>query len=99
MKLKIVNKKKFTRMLVILGIIIIALFIGLNNTYSKGETKYKEEYIVNGDTLWSIAKKEANNNKYYEEKDIREIVQEIKNINNLGNQNLEIGQKIYIPII
>lgn len=98
MKLKIVDFKKFIRMIIIImSIIVISLFIGLTSTYSKGEVKYKEQYISTGDTLWSIAKYEANNNKYYEEKDIREIVQEIKNINNIGNKNLEIGQKILIP--
>ena len=46
MKLQIVNTKKFIRMLFIIVIIGgIVLFIGLKNTYSKGEIKYREEYI------------------------------------------------------
>jgi len=100
MNLKIVNIRKFIRGITsIIAIALIVLFIGLNNTYSKGEIKYKEEYIVTGDTLWSIANNEAKINKYYEQKDIRIIIQEIKSINNIGNKNLEIGQKILIPTI
>lgn len=96
--MKIVNKKKFIRSFIIVTIsVIILLFIGLNNTYSKGETKYKEEYIYAGDTLWSIAEREAKNNNYYENKDVRNIIIEIKEINHIESGNLKIGQKIKIP--
>lgn len=98
MKLKVVNTKKFIRSLVIIvASIIFLLLIGFNNTYSKGETKYKEEYIYTGDTLWSIAEKEAKDNKYYENKDVRNIVIEIKDINHIESGNLKVGQKIKIP--
>lgn len=100
MKLKIVNMKKFIRtLLVLISLIIVLLFIGLNNTYSKGDIQYKEEYIYQGDTLWSIAQRESKENKYYENKDIRDIIQEIKNVNNIGNDNLKVGQKVLIPNI
>ncbi|MCI8384058.1 MAG: LysM peptidoglycan-binding domain-containing protein [Clostridia bacterium] len=97
MKLKIVNKKKFIRSsILLLGIMIIAL-LGINTTYSKTEIAYQEDYIVKGDTLWSIAEKQVNNNEYYKNKDIREVMYEIKELNQIGNGNLEIGQKILIP--
>lgn len=100
MKLKIVNMKKFIRtILLLISLIIVLLFIGLNNTYSKGDIQYKEEYIYQGDTLWSIAQRESKENKYYENKDIRDIVQEIKNVNNIGNSDLKVGQKVLIPNI
>ncbi|MCI8444272.1 MAG: LysM peptidoglycan-binding domain-containing protein [Clostridia bacterium] len=98
MKLKIVNIQKFIRSLVIIGIsVFFLLLIGFNHAYSKGEVKYKEEYIYAGDTLWSIAEKEAKNNKYYENKDVRNIVIEIKDINHIESGNLKVGQKIKIP--
>ena len=98
MKLKIVNMKKFTRSLVIAMLsILFLLFIGLSNTYSKGEVRYKEQYIYQGDTLWTIAQQEAKENKYYENEDIRNIVNEIRNINNMDNSNLKVGQKLQIP--
>lgn len=98
MKLKIVNIKKFIRsLIVIISCILFLLFIGFNNTYSKGEVKYKNEYITNGDTIWNIAKKEVQENKYFENVDVRTVVKELKNLNNINNQTLEIGQKIQIP--
>lgn len=98
MKIKIVDKRKFIKMsiLIISSILFLGL-IGLNRAYSKGEIKYKESYIYQGDTLWSIAEKEAKNNKYYENEDIRNIICEIKEVNHIQNSTLEVGQKIIIP--
>lgn len=99
MKIKIVNKKKFVRSLIILvGIITFAL-LGMNRTYSKTEIYYKQDYIIKGDTLWSIAEHEINTNEYYKDKDIRDVMYEIKKINNFQDENLIIGQKILIPYI
>ena len=98
MKLKIVNMKKFIRSLIIVMLsILFLLFVGLSNTYSKGEVRYREQYIYEGDTLWSIAEEELKENKYYENEDIRNIVNEIKNINDIDSGNLKVGQKIRIP--
>lgn len=95
--MKIVNKKKFIRsIMIIVGVIILA-FLGISNTYSKTEVAYKEDYIIKGDTLWSIAENEVDTNEYYKNKDIREVMYEIQKLNNLQSGNLEIGQKILIP--
>ena len=53
--------------------------------------------IQPGDTLWSIAKNEANENSYYADKDLRYIIKDLKKINNLDNSDLSIGQKLLIP--
>ncbi len=99
MKIKVVNKKKFIRsLIVVLGLIILAL-LSISKTYSKTEISYKEDYIVKGDTLWSIAEKEVNSNEYYKNKDIRKVMFEIKKVNNLQDGNLTVGQKIMIPSI
>ena len=97
MKLKIVNKGKFIRMISIIIVLISTLFVVFNNAYSNGEIAYKEEYVISGDTLWSLAEKEAKENDYYKNKDVRDIIQEIKYANNLRSSNLEIGQKLLIP--
>ena len=95
--MKIVNKGKFIKTNLIL-IIIVGTIIGFTtNTYSKVETKYKEEYVYSGDTLWSIAQNELENNKYFEGKDIRYVIEELKKVNNLSNSNLTEGDKIKIP--
>lgn len=98
MKLKVVDTQKFVRSLIIVMLLILfLLFIGFSNTYSNGEVRYKDEYIAYGDTIWEIAEKEAKENKYFENTDVRNIVKEIKSVNNVGNQTLEVGKKILIP--
>ena len=95
--MKIVNKGKFIKTNLILIIIVGAIIGFTTNTYSKVETKYKEEYVYSGDTLWSIAQNELENNKYFEGKDIRHVIEELKKVNNLSNSNLTEGDKIKIP--
>ena len=95
--MKIVNVKKFIRTISILVILILIIILFSNKTYSKVDTKYKEESIILGDTLWSISQEESKNNKYFENKDIREIVSEIKRLNKLDNLDLKEGQKLVIP--
>ena len=98
MKLKIVNTKRFIRTVILVFLMVLFLLvIGFNSTYSKGEITYKETYIDEGDTLWSIATRETKNNKYYENKDVRNIVSEIKQVNHIENGTLKVGQKIRIP--
>lgn len=95
--MRIVNKAKFIRSNVILAILISSIVIFATKAYSNVETKYKEEYVCAGDTLWSIAQEELENNKYFEGKDIRYVVNELKNVNNLASANLKEGDKLKIP--
>lgn len=95
--MRIVNKTKFIRSNVILSILIGSIVIFATNAYSNVEIKYKEEYVCAGDTLWSIAQEELENNKYFEGKDIRYVVNELKKVNNLANANLNEGDKLKIP--
>ena len=96
--MKIVNRRKFFRMVILtVFIITFVILIFSNNSYSKGEVKEKVLYISEGDTLWNIATYEKENNAYYEQKDIRDIVYEIKKINNIDNSNsIQVGQKIVL---
>lgn len=95
--MKIVNKVKFVRTVSVLVVLVGAFVIFSKNAYSKGEIKYKEDFIYSGDTLWSIAREEINNNRYFNNKDIRDVVLELKDINNLKDSNLLEGEKIRIP--
>ena len=93
------NLKLKNIVLLVLTIIAINSIFFNNNSYSKVEVKYKTEYTSFGDTLWSIAERESKNNKYYQEKDIREIVYNLKQVNNLQTSSLSVGQEIKIPKI
>lgn len=96
-KLRINNMKKFIKgILIILGIAILFSIIIPKETLSHKEVNYKTIYVSEGDTLWNIALEEQNSNIYYEGKDVRQIVNNIKDINNLSSSNLKIGQKLLI---
>lgn len=99
--MRIVNKKKFIKMIIlIIGLISISFICFSNICFSKEEVKTKTIYVSNGDTLWTIARQEQENNIYYENKDIRDIIYQIKKLNNLqNNDNLMEGQKLIIKYI
>ena len=95
-----INKRKFIRSTSItIGLIIFLILLLSNVSFSHTEVGYKEIAVSPGDTLWSIAKYEQDNNVYFQDKDIRDIIFEIKYLNNLTNSNLSIGKKISIPTI
>lgn len=91
------NKKKFIRaILLILTITLGILFLISTSAFSHQELKYKNIAIVEGDTLWDIAENERQNNSYYKGQDIRDIIENIKLINNLKTSNLKSGQTLEI---
>ena len=96
---KIVNVKRFIISNIVLWLMVFLIISSIaNKAYSYNTINYKTIYIAQGDTLWEIAETEKNNNPYYEDKDIRDIVYDIKNTNNLQVSNLSVGQELKIPI-
>jgi LysM domain protein len=81
----------------IIIIIFIVITVFAKTSYSKQEVNYKVTSIGLGETLWSIAKKEQETNKYYEGKDIRFVINDIKYNNNLKDSNLYEGMELKIP--
>lgn len=98
--MKITNKRKFIRSIsIIIGLIILIMLLLISKSFSHTEIKYKTIEVVSGDKLWNLARYEKENNIYFENKDIRYIVDEIKYINNLNTSFLNIGDELKIPII
>lgn len=96
--MKIKNVKKFVRsILIILGIILSISLLISKASLSYKETEYKTISVSAGDTLWTIAAYNQSSNDYYENKDIRYIINDIMEINNLENSSLTIGQELLIP--
>ncbi len=94
----VLNKKKFARaILIIMGIIIGLNFIIMNKVFSSQEMTYREVTVIEGDTLWDIASREKTTNPYYEDDDVRDIISNIKHINNLESSNLKENQVLRIP--
>lgn len=97
--MKIKNKKKFITSTTILIFIVIFTILLSSKAFSHGEYATKTIYISSGDTLWTIASIEQECNKYYENKNIKEIVEDIKYMNSLEDSYIYEGQKIEIPTI
>lgn len=97
--MKIKNLKKFIRgILIILVIILILSLIFVKSTLSYTTPKYKTICVKTGDTLWSIALDMQENNSYYQGKDVRYIIGELKEINNMNNSIVYVNQELKIPI-
>jgi len=98
--MKIVNKKKFIRSLSItIGLVVLLILLLSNISFSHTEATYKKIAINSGDTLWSIARYEKNNNVYFQDREIRDIIDEIKYLNNLNSSSLSVGDELNIPIM
>ncbi len=96
---KIINKYKFIRTSVTLLLIIgMALWILNRPSYSNSEEKYKIEYVVKGDTLWKIAEEEIEQNAYFKNEDIRNVILEIRTLNQMATSDITEGMEIKIPI-
>ncbi len=92
-----IDLKKFVR-----GIFIIIIFTGIitflatKSIYSYKIVDEKKVYINSGDTLWTIAKHEQKYNEYYKGTEIREIIYDIRKLNNMSNANLIPGKIIKV---
>ena len=95
---KIVNVKKFIVSITILILMVLMVVSSIINiAYSYNNINYKTIYVTQGDTLWRIAENEKENNTFYHNKDIRDIVYDIKTTNSLDVSNLKVGQELRIP--
>ncbi len=96
--IKIINKNKFIRTIIILVVMIgISISVFNNRTYSNTEETYKTEYVVKGETLWEIAEKEIQKNPYFENEDIQNVILEIKKQNHMTTSELKEGMALKIP--
>ncbi|MDE5831067.1 MAG: LysM peptidoglycan-binding domain-containing protein [Clostridia bacterium] len=92
------SKKKLIRStFVIIGLTIGLVLIMTGKTFSHQDLTYKKVAVVSGDTLWEIAKEEKENNDYYKDNDIRDIIANIKMVNNLKSSSLTVDQVLEIP--
>lgn len=83
--------------IIILSVLGLIILMGNGRTSSFIETTYKTVYVSSGETLWEIARVEAANNNYYANKDIRNIVKDIRDLNKLDSSSLYPGQELVIP--
>lgn len=97
--MKIKNMSRFLTSIVTIIVLTIILTLSITNTaFSTADLKYKTITISSGDTLWNIAEEVKENSLNYSNKEIREIVYDLKQINNLKQSNLQVGQNLQIPM-
>ena len=94
-KYKVSDVKKFRRFM-FLSIFLISIITFTSiltlNAYSKDIPQFDYVSVQQGDTLWSIA------SVYADSKDIRQVVYEISELNNIHNNPIHIGDIIKIPL-
>ncbi len=95
-KYRITSKFRFTTFLVVAILCIFTILgslTGINTVSSSSMTEYNLVKIESGDTLWDIASEYAPHNM-----DLRQVVYEICDLNEISADQLEAGQKIIIPV-
>lgn len=93
---RIVNKRKFISFLATLFIsiiVIISLFINSKVYSSTYKEIYREVTIKEGHTLWDIAIENMP-----EQYDVRKMIFEIREFNNMDNVDIYPGDLIKVPI-
>lgn len=88
--MRIKNKVKFIRNIAILVFLLIALF-NISIAKTNSEAEIIDYTISKGETLWNIAKEYTPDNK-----DIRQTIYEIKQLNNMTDSTIYPGQTIKI---
>lgn len=88
------------RVVVLLAVLLVALVAsialggGSMATGEAGERPATEVVVVNeGDTLWGIASSVA------EEGEVRSMVHEIRELNDLDSSVVALGQKLHVPVL
>ena len=79
-------------------IFLILLIVSIINTAAVGKRKFlTHPYSVqNNDTVWKIASKICDNND--QNLDVQNVIYDIKDLNNIDNWNIYVGQTIQLPI-
>lgn len=90
--MRIANKKKFVRSTTIAILLLVGLF-NISIAKSNKEAETIDYTIARGQTLWSIAREYTPNNK-----DIRDTIHKIRELNNLTDATIYEGQTIKIKI-
>ena len=94
-KYRIKSKVRFTLFLTIAMLFVFTLvgtISGLNNSESLTKDSYTEIRVQTGDTLWDLAEKFGPDNK-----DIREVVYQICEVNDISADSIFPGQTLLIP--
>lgn len=93
--MKVVNKKKFARSILITIFMVIVMCICISSVFANKEVETTEvTYTVSkGETLWSIAERYKQDNQ-----DPRDYIYKVKKLNNMTSATIYEGQVITILV-
>lgn len=83
----------FITIVFILGITVSNTILNLDIVQGQTKQEYVKVKVIQGETLWDIAKSYSDENT-----DIRDKISKIKEINKLDNSGITPGQIISIPV-
>lgn len=93
--MKVVNKKKFAKSILITIFIVIMMCIYISSVFANKEAETTEvTYTVSkGETLWSIAERYKQDNQ-----DPRDYIYKVKKLNDMTSATIYEGQVITILV-
>lgn len=86
------KKNKLVKTIIALSIILLILIPLTPRVHSQSKVTYSKFTVSSGDTLWTIASQFINKND-----DVRELIYNIKKVNNLNSAIILPGQELLIP--
>lgn len=96
-KYKIINKRRFYLFIIFtvyVSFITLSFFRSFGNAEDvAAKVKYKEVYVLQGDTVWNIALEHKPNDL-----DVRDMISEIRSFNDLKELNIKPGDVIKVPL-
>lgn len=84
----------FALLMIIVVSVMFTAFLGDADAHAAGTHSAEQRSVIveKGDTLWSIANEHITN-----ERNVREYIYEIKQMNGLKDASLRVGQKLLLP--
>ena len=94
-KCRVKNKVRFTAFItsfILVSVLSISSILGFADASASDIPQYTIVKVQSGDTLWSLAKEYGPNNK-----DVRKVIFDIEQINDINASELQAGMEISIP--
>lgn len=95
-KYRITSKFRFTMFLVVMilfAMTTVGTLLGFNTVNSASMNQYNQVLVEAGDTIWTIACEYAP-----DDMDVRKVVHDICDVNEIQADQLVAGQKIIVPV-
>jgi hypothetical protein len=92
------RRGRLALLLVIAALLFTAFSLGRAGSSASGDSsaptapRVEQTTVMPGDTLWSVAKRIAPDN------DPREVVAQIRELNDLRSSELQVGQQLLLPV-